>query len=68
MKADVFFAPSVSDFGSPPLYSPPPKETDEWTARCRGYDSLARSCQKATAEAAATLSESTPCDIGMRTT
>ena len=26
------------------------------------------SCQKATAEAAATLSESTPCDIGMRTT
>lgn len=29
---------------------------------------LARSCQKAIADAAATLSESTPCDIGMRTT
>lgn len=27
-----------------------------------------RSCQKATAAAAATLSESTPCDMGMRTT
>ena len=28
---------------------------------------LARSCQKATALAAATFKESTPCDIGMRT-
>lgn len=32
-----------------------------------GYD-LGRSCQKATAAAAATLSESTLCDMGMRAT
>lgn len=32
------------------------------------YYSGARSCQNATAAAAATLSESMPCDIGIRTT
>lgn len=32
------------------------------------YPPAARNCQKATAAAAATLSESTPCDMGIRTT
>lgn len=56
LKTPLRFFSSVKEFFS------------EYKSRIFQWFSPHRNSQKATAEAAATLSESTPCAIGMRTT
>ena len=78
MKTQVHFIQNVLAFGlkrkdvllkTPLRFSSSVKEFfSEYKPRIFQWFSPHRNSQKATAEAAATLSESTPCAIGMRTT